>query len=45
LEKKDPTDQTWFSILLSQEILDGRVIDLNFLKANTTASNSFSVVA
>jgi hypothetical protein len=29
LEKKDPTDQTWFSILLSQEILDGRVIGVN----------------
>jgi hypothetical protein len=23
LEKKDPMDQTWFSILLSQEVLDG----------------------
>jgi hypothetical protein len=29
LEKKDPTDQMWFSILLSQEILDGRVIGVN----------------
>jgi hypothetical protein len=29
LEKKDPMDQTWFSILLSQEILDGRVIGVN----------------
>jgi hypothetical protein len=29
LEKKDITDQTWFSILLSQEILDGRVIGVN----------------
>jgi hypothetical protein len=29
LEKKDPTDQSWFSILLSQEILDGRVIGVN----------------
>jgi hypothetical protein len=29
LEKKDPTDQTWFSILLSQEILDGCVIGIN----------------
>jgi hypothetical protein len=56
LEKKDPMNQMWFSILLSQEILDGCVIsvnndlrvqdvDLNFSKANTTASNSFSVVA
>jgi hypothetical protein len=27
--KKDQTDQSWFSILLSQEILDGRVIGLN----------------
>jgi hypothetical protein len=29
LEKKDPMDQTWFSILLSQEILDGCVIGVN----------------
>jgi hypothetical protein len=29
LEKKDPTDQSWFSILLSQEILNGRVIGVN----------------
>jgi hypothetical protein len=29
LEKKDLTDQSWFSILLSQEILDGRVIGVN----------------
>jgi hypothetical protein len=29
LEKKDPTDQSWFSILLSQEILDGHVIGVN----------------
>jgi hypothetical protein len=29
LKKKDPTDQTWFSILLSQEILDGCVIGVN----------------
>jgi hypothetical protein len=29
LKKKDLTDQSWFSILLSQEILDGRVIGLN----------------
>jgi hypothetical protein len=29
LEKKDPTDQSWFSIILSQEILDGRVIGVN----------------
>jgi hypothetical protein len=51
LEKKDPTDLTWFSILPSQEILDGCVIGVNndlqdhdvslkFSKANTTASNS-----
>jgi hypothetical protein len=26
LEKKDPMDQMWFRILLSQKILDGRVI-------------------
>jgi hypothetical protein len=29
LKKKDPMDQSWFSILLSQEILDGRVIGVN----------------
>jgi hypothetical protein len=29
LEKKDPTNQTWFSILLSQLLLDGHVIDVN----------------
>jgi hypothetical protein len=29
LEKKDPTNQPWFSILLNQEILDGRVIGVN----------------
>jgi hypothetical protein len=29
LEKKDPMNQSWFSILFSQEILDGRVIDVN----------------
>jgi hypothetical protein len=29
LEKKDPTNQTWFSFLLSQEILDGCVIGVN----------------
>jgi hypothetical protein len=56
LEKKDPTDQSWFRVLLSQEILDDHVISVNndlrihdvrseFSKANTTASNSFSVVA
>jgi hypothetical protein len=28
-EKKDPTNQSWFSILLSQEILDGCVIGVN----------------
>jgi hypothetical protein len=56
LEKKDPTDQSWFGNLHSQEILDGRVISVNndlrvhdvrseFSKVNTTASNSFCVVA
>jgi hypothetical protein len=29
LEKKDPTDQAWFSILISPGILDGRVIGVN----------------
>jgi hypothetical protein len=29
LEKKDPMDQTWLSILLSQDILDGYVIGVN----------------
>jgi hypothetical protein len=29
LEKKDPTNQSSFSILLSQEILDSRVIGVN----------------
>jgi hypothetical protein len=29
LKKKDPMDQSWFSILLIQEILDGRVIGVN----------------
>jgi hypothetical protein len=29
LEKKDPTYQSWFSTLLSQEILDGLVIGVN----------------
>jgi hypothetical protein len=29
LEEKDPTNQMWFSILLSQEILDGRVIGVD----------------
>jgi hypothetical protein len=29
LEEKDPMNQTWFSILLSQEILDGRMIGVN----------------
>jgi hypothetical protein len=47
LEKKDPTNQSWSSILLSQKIIDGRVISVNndLFKANTTTSNSFSVVA
>jgi hypothetical protein len=29
LEKKDPMDQSWFGILLSQEIVDGCVIGVN----------------
>jgi hypothetical protein len=29
LKKKDPMNQPWFNILLSQEILDGRVIGVN----------------
>jgi hypothetical protein len=29
LEKKDPMNQTWFSFLLSQEILNGCVISVN----------------
>jgi hypothetical protein len=29
LEQKDLMDQSWFNILLSQEILDGRVISVN----------------
>jgi hypothetical protein len=29
LEKKDPTNQSRFSILLIQEVLDGRVIGVN----------------
>jgi hypothetical protein len=29
LKKKDPTNQLWFSILHSQEILHGRVIGVN----------------
>jgi hypothetical protein len=29
LEKKDPTNQSWFGILLSQKILDGGVIGVN----------------
>jgi hypothetical protein len=29
LEKKDPTDLTWFGFLLSKEILDGCVIGVN----------------
>jgi hypothetical protein len=29
LEKKDPTNQAWFSFLLSQEILDSYVISVN----------------
>jgi hypothetical protein len=28
-KKKDPTNQTWFSFLISQEILDGCVIGVN----------------
>jgi hypothetical protein len=29
LKKKDLTDQLWFSILLSKEVLDSRVIGVN----------------
>jgi hypothetical protein len=29
LKKKDPTNQSWFSILLRQDVLDGRVIGVN----------------
>jgi hypothetical protein len=29
VEKKDPMNRSWFSVLLSQEILDGRVVGLN----------------
>jgi hypothetical protein len=29
LKKKDPTNQTWYSFLLTQEILDGCVIGVN----------------
>jgi hypothetical protein len=29
LEKKDPTNQMWFSLLLGQELLDGCVIGVN----------------
>jgi hypothetical protein len=29
LEKMDPMNQSWFSILLSQEILDGHSIGVN----------------
>jgi hypothetical protein len=39
LEKKDPTNQSWFSILLSQEILDGRVIGvINDLRVHDVRS-------
>jgi hypothetical protein len=42
LEKKDPTDQTRFSILLSQEILDGRVIGVsNDLRVHDVRSEFF----
>jgi hypothetical protein len=42
LEKKDPMDQTWFSILLSQEILDGHVISVkNDLRMNDVRSEVF----
>jgi hypothetical protein len=42
LEKKDLTNQTWFSILLSQEILDGRVISVsNDLRVHDVRSEFF----
>jgi hypothetical protein len=42
LKKKDPMDQTWFSILLSQEILDGCVIGVNNdLRVNNVRSQFF----
>jgi hypothetical protein len=42
LEKKDPMDQSWFSILLSQEILDGRVIGVkNDLQVHDVRSEFF----
>jgi hypothetical protein len=42
LEKKDPTDQTWFSILFSQETLDGCVIGVkNDLRVHDVRSEFF----
>jgi hypothetical protein len=42
LEKKDPTNQPWFSILISQEILDGRVIGVhNDLRVHNVRSEFF----
>jgi hypothetical protein len=42
LEKKDPTNQSWFSILFSQEILDGRVIGVsNNLRVHDVRSEFF----
>jgi hypothetical protein len=42
LEKKDLTNQMWFSILLSQEIVDGRVIGLdNDLRVHDVRSEFF----
>jgi hypothetical protein len=41
-EEKDPTNQTWFSILLSQVILDGRVIGVdNDLRVHDVRSEFF----
>jgi hypothetical protein len=42
LEKKDPTKQTWFSFLFSQEILDGCVIGVhNDLQVHDVRSEFF----
>jgi hypothetical protein len=43
LEKMDPMNQSWFSILLSQEILDGRVIGVtNDLRVYDVRSETFN---
>jgi hypothetical protein len=42
LDKKDATNQTWFSFLLSQEILDGCVIGAhNDLQVHDVRSEFF----